>query len=562
MAVELGVYSNNLNPPTISHFEAAIGRKVDCAMFTGGGFSSTNPIEDAKTACRWQRDSLLPQVPHVTPNWSMPICTKYGNATMQMASENHATLRDIWVTQAGFLKDARRDKNGKCRVRIAWEFNLGFPWQTSNPTLFRSAFRNMVAAYRSVRADGWLFSYCPNYGQSVDLEACYPGDDVVDAIELDWYWKTQYEGTNPTNAWNTIKNNRYGMDWLVNFANQRGKLKGVAEFGFPGNQDLAAPVIPTIRDYLVNNDFSWALYWNSEEDTNALITGGSTPNTLNAFKSAFTVAALAGTPTSGGDTGGGTTPVPATKIIQPYDALEDIRAYMFARKGQTITETDRAYVEDRAYWPGKAAGLRNDGVAYTGPSLVYGDTTAVTASLNAAQSELVAVKSSLSTATTQISALQANVNKLNSDLTAQKAATTTAVQDLTAARTQVTTLTGQLSTAQGSLTAAQTNLTAAQTAKAAAEAALTTANQDLSEARARIAVLEDAAGEGGLDAEEMIALRTANTVARDALDKADKVVRERKAAIAAGIAAAEEAINSAEEALAAAKSVNQATTAP
>jgi hypothetical protein len=201
-------------------------------------------------------------------------------------------------------------------LRLGWEFDGNwYPWAVANSTdaaNFAAYWVNIVTTLRAVSGQNFKFCWGPAGFAAITLsqavvQDAYPGNSYVDYMTLDlydWSWDGSiFSGGNPGNTCTTAQSNSLfasfktmtiGLNWLVTFANSKGKPFGLAECA------------PTIRDdghglgddpTFVNNAHTWmiangatVMYWFSgpEDGTaNYNLVGGDFPNSLAAFTADF-----------------------------------------------------------------------------------------------------------------------------------------------------------------------------------------------------------------------------------------------------------------------------------
>ena len=119
-------------------------------------------------------------------------------------------------------------------VRFAWEFNGYMYWRATNATQFINCFRRASAALRqgdpTVIIDLTLNGdHTPSDVCGGNAQNCYPGDQYLDIIGIDFYdqWepKTQQNGN-----FDSEGNAEAGVLWTKNWARQRGKKFSVTEW--------------------------------------------------------------------------------------------------------------------------------------------------------------------------------------------------------------------------------------------------------------------------------------------------------------------------------------------
>ena len=172
-------------------------------------------------------------------------------------------------------------------VRLGWEFN-GAGWNTSSavgqPDNYIAAFRNFVTVARSL-SDKFVFEWCPA-GSTADMnpELAYPGDAYVDLIGIDFYWYTEYHGSDPVKAWNHFVNSEYGLQWQQDFAAAHGKQTAVAEWGL--NSDSAL-FVQLASDWFASHNMVYQSYWDSNAAFQGMLSGGQYPSAAALFQSLY-----------------------------------------------------------------------------------------------------------------------------------------------------------------------------------------------------------------------------------------------------------------------------------
>ena len=132
-------------------------------------------------------------------------------------------------------------------VRLFWEFNL--PEQTLaargadgswHPELYVAAYRRVASILRK-QSNRFYFDWCPNIGAGgLPPDRCYPGDELVDVVSVDVYYRRIYDRGDRHDAGSGIFEYRrtqpFGLDWLTGFASGHGKLVGISEWGVDDNE--------------------------------------------------------------------------------------------------------------------------------------------------------------------------------------------------------------------------------------------------------------------------------------------------------------------------------------
>lgn len=162
-------------------------------------------------------------------------------------------------------------------VRPGWEMNGDFqPWSVSRdgrslaPDLCRlyvESWRRLVALFRAA-STRFRFAWVGNFNSApcfhVSDPGCYPGDDVVDFIGLDWYYGLDgFSASTPRAAWTHLLDGPCALAAALTFAKARGKPLTIPEWGVdhPGMAEL-------VRDFYLwqARNAEWidgSAYWDS-----------------------------------------------------------------------------------------------------------------------------------------------------------------------------------------------------------------------------------------------------------------------------------------------------------
>jgi hypothetical protein len=207
-------------------------------------------------------------------------------------------------------------------IRPGWEFDGNwYPWyvgSSADAANYTAFFINIVNAMRAVKGTNFKFIWGPaGFGTSTDaiLTASYPGNDYVDLITLDCY-DTNFsdEGAFPGGVTNntctvaqsntifssmeTIAN---GLNWLVTFANSKGKPFGLAECACTYSTNPSddwynhtmgddPTFVENVYNWAASSGASYINWWQSPGDDGSasyVFTSGELPNTLAAYKRLF-----------------------------------------------------------------------------------------------------------------------------------------------------------------------------------------------------------------------------------------------------------------------------------
>lgn len=194
-------------------------------------------------------------------------------------------------------------------VRLGHEFNgTWYKWRADNgnEALYVAAFRNAVTAIRnSPNAGGsgvqFRFDWCPtwaavpNQPSDCDVEACYPGDDVVDVIGLDVYNQHFPAIEDPVERWESIVNGTHGLKWHAEFAAAHGKPISFPEWGTgvrvpdpDGNGGGDDPVfVRNMAAWIESHPVLYHSYWDVQADLDTRLSDYIYPMATQAYRAAF-----------------------------------------------------------------------------------------------------------------------------------------------------------------------------------------------------------------------------------------------------------------------------------
>ncbi|MFC3127704.1 glycosyl hydrolase [Pseudoroseomonas globiformis] len=285
----LGVYVDN-NRQHVYSFEQWLGREVD---FVHGviGFQSW---DDYISSASWSVNSLWKNLGRDV-HWSVPLISKDGN---------------LWDAAQGdykhyYEKVAQTILSGtpgtdKIYVRTGWEANgTWFFWNAiGKEEAFKGAFREFVETFRSV-SDRFIFEW--NVAQAsggLDPATIYPGDEWVDIIGMDFYYKPEFHGYDAAKGFAYIRDDVYGLQWLENFAKLHGKPTSYSEWGVQG--DYSAEFVNLARQWFDSHDVVLQSYWDSNADYPGMLSDNSDPTTGAAYKEAFSGPSTVKLPEGGG----------------------------------------------------------------------------------------------------------------------------------------------------------------------------------------------------------------------------------------------------------------------
>lgn len=278
----IGVFSGGFSPSSAKAYETWLGRvsDVNVDFVSDVAYSGTDSMEDAGWMIdQWKAGSTAKR----NMIFSIPLTTHQDPSLLNVATGKYDP---IFTALAKTIKASYP----KAVIRIGWEFNGGwYPWSASGRTSeFVAAFRRISRIFKRASAD-FTIDWCPTSGNSANLfnvEACYPGDDVVDTISLDLYndyrWGDYKD--NPTKRWEWIRTCPYGLDWQLKFAAAHKKQMGLPEWSV--NKDDPY-FIERVYDWVTTHPFRYVCYWDSNSAFQGKLSGGQYPNAASTYKRLF-----------------------------------------------------------------------------------------------------------------------------------------------------------------------------------------------------------------------------------------------------------------------------------
>lgn len=270
----LGIFATSSND--VQQFESWFGQDVDFVSANTGRASWSDWQGSIAWTASWTK-------PLDTPvHWTLPMFADGGT----LAAAASGAYNAHYVQAA---KDILNASNGQDQivVRIGTEFNGSwFPWAAAGHEQdFVEAYHQFVDAFRSV-SDKFALEWNVAVGaQGMDPSAAYPGDDYVDIVGGDFYY-TKWLSPDPDQAWSQMLSQKYGLQWLSDFAAAHGKPMGFSEWGV--QTDDAQKYIVNVGKWFASNNVAYQSYWNSNSGGFAgKLSTDQYPNTGDAFKSTF-----------------------------------------------------------------------------------------------------------------------------------------------------------------------------------------------------------------------------------------------------------------------------------
>lgn len=264
----------------MTSFEQWLGRSVDGVLAYIGAVSWA----DFTGSAYWATNQFWNQLDRPI-YWSVPLIVQ--GATLEQAATG--TYNDYYKQVAGQLA-AYRPGDSKIYVRTGWEFNGNwFPWSAQGKEqAFIDSFHQFVDTFRSV-SDRFVFEWNVNqsdgYSQTMNPATAYPGDDYVDIIGMDFYYDPKWDSADPMVAWNNMVNERYGLQWLENFAATHNKPTAYSEWGV--TTDNMAPYVAQAKAWFDSHNVVYQTYWNTDDAYPGKLSDNSDPKTGSAYISSF-----------------------------------------------------------------------------------------------------------------------------------------------------------------------------------------------------------------------------------------------------------------------------------
>jgi Glycosyl hydrolase family 26 len=161
---------------------------------------------------------------------------------------------------------------------------------------FIASWRRFHGVFRGVAGgERFRFSFSASEGAS-DPRPMWPGDNYVDLIGYDVYWKPKamggqgWETNDPVEAWakrTTDPYNGWALAGMLEFAKSKGKPFQIDEWGVWGPD--AAPFVEAMADFIRTNGLRAHTYWNSDAAYPGELHSRDKawPTTTAAFEKAF-----------------------------------------------------------------------------------------------------------------------------------------------------------------------------------------------------------------------------------------------------------------------------------
>jgi beta-mannanase len=259
----------------VRQFERWVGRRVDYV----GAFTGRADWSDWSGSIPW---AIAFWKPLGRPmRWSIPLFPLQGNLKDASAGAYNHYYR---AGATALANDYTASK--QIVVRVGEEFNGDWmPWAAKGQTVeFVQAYRNFVDTFRSV-SGRFVFEWNVNVGDfGINPADAYPGDTYVDIIGMDFYFD-QWAPADPVEAWDHMVNQKYGLQWLEDYATAHHKPTAYSEWGV--KQDDSGVYIQNAAEWFQSHNVAYQMYWNSNAAFPGMLSGGQYPMAGKVFIEAF-----------------------------------------------------------------------------------------------------------------------------------------------------------------------------------------------------------------------------------------------------------------------------------
>ncbi len=291
-----GAYTGPANAAGLGSFDAVTGTTSQIAsdyLPSDGGWSA---MDGSGGTLSWLTGAWAGK--GYTVSLGVPIIptNSSGSAVGSLATGATGAYNSYFVTLAQNLVAGGE---GNAYLRLGWEFDGSwFPsWAAQTPAAeadFAAYFDQIVTAMRSVPGEDFQFVWNPDAGafteSGYNVALAYPGSAYVNVIGLDAYDETWASPKTPATAWNATV--LPALSAAQAFAAAQGKPLAICEWGiaFLSNGLGDDPsYINNFAAWMKNpaNDVLYESYFNYDGTSDSVLTGGSAPNSLAAFKADF-----------------------------------------------------------------------------------------------------------------------------------------------------------------------------------------------------------------------------------------------------------------------------------
>jgi ribosomal protein L24E len=291
-----GAYTGAANAAGLGSFDAVTGTTAQIAsdyLPSDGGWSA---MDGSGGTLSWLTGAWAGK--GFTVSLGVPIIptNSSGTAVGSLATGATGAYNSYFVTLAQNLVAGGE---GNAYLRLGWEFDGSwFPsWSAQTPSAeanFAAYFDQIVTAMRSVPGEDFQFVWNPDAGaftkSGYNVALAYPGSAYVNVIGLDAYDETWASPRTPATAWNATV--LPALSAAQAFAAAQGRPLAICEWGiaFLSNGLGDDPLyVNNFAAWMKNpaNNVLYESYFNYDGTSDSVLTGGSAPNSLAAFKADF-----------------------------------------------------------------------------------------------------------------------------------------------------------------------------------------------------------------------------------------------------------------------------------
>jgi hypothetical protein len=252
ITVPIGVYRPGTSIANIEGYESFLGMPAGTtvsyvldfmldrptwAQFEAGALQKTaNSSDSSADATDWAG-----QIGGRTLMLGVPACVQGTTWAAEAAGDNDAHWRALGTTLIGAGL-------GNAVLRIGREFNGSwYPWKAAEggQAGYIAGYSHIVSVLRSLPRAAFRFMWSPFIGigslNRSGTESCYPGDDVVDVIGIDYYDFANPPGSYPADGrptpaqqqacWNTYRAEWDGLTGWQSLADNHKKPLAYPEWG-------------------------------------------------------------------------------------------------------------------------------------------------------------------------------------------------------------------------------------------------------------------------------------------------------------------------------------------
>ncbi|MCC6354673.1 MAG: hypothetical protein IT577_12360 [Verrucomicrobiae bacterium] len=288
----LGVYGDN-SMRHVLDFERWLGRQVDVILCT----IDFNKWENYRYA-DWLSQTVYGARGERRLVYDVPIIIQgasYAEAKSGAYDDHWRCLaQSILANNTGTYEIVIRPSHEMNGDWFAW--GVGGSRAASIPD-FIASWRRFHGVFRGVPGgERYRFSFSASEGAS-DPRPMWPGDDYVDLVGCDVYWKPKimggqgWEANDPRECWEMRVSrtgyNGWNLIGMLDFARAKGKPFQIDEWGVSG--DNAAPFVEGMATFLRDHGLRSHTYWNSNSAYPGQLSTRDLewPSTTAAFKTNF-----------------------------------------------------------------------------------------------------------------------------------------------------------------------------------------------------------------------------------------------------------------------------------